>query len=257
MSITRGNFLKSLGKSLPGMILGSGAAAAAKKVLGKMAAASGTLETPASGSDPKPAIAKPRWENMILRGPTGGNRVALTFDDGPTPGVTDRILDELKQRGLHATFFMIGERVAAAPDLARRVLAEGHDVANHTNTHPKLSDLSNAQAAREIQQAQDIFVEVLNHRPEWFRPPYGELRADQTQLVHDLGMRIVMWSVDPRDWSQPGEDQILSCILRDTTAGSIILCHDKYAQNANATGPVLDGLLAREFKLVSLSTLMD
>jgi peptidoglycan/xylan/chitin deacetylase (PgdA/CDA1 family) len=194
---------------------------------------------------------------LIHHGPETGPQVALTFDDGPRPGVTDRILDELQHRGLHATFFMIGREVNAAPDLARRVLAEGHTIANHSLTHPRLSDLPNAQATHEIQRAQDIFADVLGVRPIWFRPPYGALRPDQHEMVRGLGLRTVMWNVDPGDWAQPGEDKIISTILRETQAGAIILCHDRHPQTANAIGVILDGLLERGFRPVTLSVLME
>jgi peptidoglycan/xylan/chitin deacetylase (PgdA/CDA1 family) len=257
MSVTRGKFLKAIGKSLPGMLLGSGPGVAAQKLLAKMAAASG-MGTSATGERTSLELVEnePAPAHVIYQGPVDGSRIALTFDDGPTPGVTDRILDELKQRGLHATFFMIGQRVVISPDLARRVLAEGHVVANHTLTHAKLTELPDAQAAREIERAQAVFAEVLNHRPVWFRPPFGFLRPSQLPLVHNQGMQTVMWSIDTRDWARPGEGQIVSKVLGEVQAGAVILCHDMYAQTANAVAAILDGVLARGFKPVTLSALM-
>jgi len=258
MSVTRGKFLKELGKSLPGMVLGSGVATAAQKVLGKMAAASGTMEIDSTQATTAKAPAQKEAEIPFIKsGPTDGNRVALTFDDGPMPGVTDRILDELKQRKLHASFFMVGQRIAAAPDLARRVLAEGHDVCNHTYTHPDLTKLPAPQVEVEIQKTTDIMAKELNHRAKWFRPPFGALRRNQAALLAQRNLGIIFWSVDTRDWSQPGEDKIIGTILGETKAGSIILCHDMHAQTANAAGPVLDGLIERGFTLTTLSELLD
>jgi peptidoglycan/xylan/chitin deacetylase (PgdA/CDA1 family) len=184
MSVTRGDFLKSLGKSLPGMILGGTAAKAAHSILGKMAAAS-SASYPPETKPSRSALTAPVAPAVpfIRNGPSTSNRIALTFDDGPTPGVTERILDELKQRRLHATFFMIGERIAAAPDLARRVLAEGHDVGNHTYTHPHLTRLSDEQVELEIEKTEQIMARELNHRAAWLRPPYGALRQNQVALV--------------------------------------------------------------------------
>ena len=255
MSVSRGTFLKSLGKSLPGMVLGGGAATAARTLLSKMASASGAKETPAVGAEPEIAKATGKVE-FIKSGPAGGNRVALTFDDGPTPGVTGLILDELKRRNLHATFFMIGQRIAAAPDLARRVLAEGHDVGNHTFTHPNLTTLADQQVEAEIQKTQDIMGEVLNHRAVWFRPPYGTLRQKQAGILQKAGLRVVLWNVSTEDWSQPGESKIVGTVLAETTPGSIILCHDLYPQTANSVGPILDGLLERGFLPATLSALL-
>jgi peptidoglycan/xylan/chitin deacetylase (PgdA/CDA1 family) len=263
MSVTRGTFLKALGKSIPGMVLSGGVATAAHKLLGKMAAASGTpiakeIPSPASAANPKIAeIAQDAKIEFITSGPPEGNQIALTFDDGPTPGVTDLILDELKQRKLHATFFMIGQRIAAAPDLARRVLAEGHEVGNHTFTHPKLTTLTDAQADEEIQRTQDIMAEMLNHRPAWFRPPYGALRQNQAGLPAKRGLGIVLGSVDPADWSQPGEAKIIGTVLAETKPGSIIICHDLYKQTAIAVGPILDGLVERGLSPATLSALLS
>jgi peptidoglycan/xylan/chitin deacetylase (PgdA/CDA1 family) len=253
MSVTRGKFLKELGRSIPGMVLGGGVATAAQKVFGKMAAASGATEFPTA---PKPEIVKDAKIEFITSGPADGNRIALTFDDGPTPGVTELILDELKRRKLHATFFMIGQRIAAAPDLARRVLAEGHEVGNHTFTHPKLTTLPDQQVDAEIQKTQDLMAEMLNHHAVWFRPPYGSLRQDQAGMLARRGLSIVFWSVDPEDWSQPGEAKIVGTVLAETKPGSIILCHDMHRQTANCAGQFLDGLLERGLSPSTLSDLL-
>jgi peptidoglycan/xylan/chitin deacetylase (PgdA/CDA1 family) len=259
MSITRGEFLKSLRKSIPGMVLNGAVVTAAQKVLGKMAAVTGATDSPAPSptAAAENSMAAPEAKiEFIKSGPTDGNRVALTFDDGPTPGVTDRILDELKQRKLHATFFMIGQRIAAEPDLARRVLAEGHEIANHTFTHPNLTKLSDAQVDAEIQKTQDIMGELLNHRTAWFRPPFGALRQNQAGLLAKRGLDIVLWNVDPSDWSQPGTDKIIGTVLAETKSGSIIVCHDLYRQTADSVGPICDGLLERGLSLTTLSALL-
>ncbi|MCE0523372.1 MAG: polysaccharide deacetylase family protein [Methylacidiphilales bacterium] len=263
MSVSRGKFLKALGKSIPGMVLGGGVATAAQKVLNKVAAASGTpiaREIPSPAIDAKPEIAKEATRGVkidfITSGPPDGNRIALTFDDGPTPGVTDLILDDLARRKLHATFFMIGRRIAAAPDLARRVLAEGHEIGNHTFTHPKLTTLPDAQVEEEIQKTQDIMGKILNHRPVWFRPPYGALRPNQTAVLRMRGLGVVLWSVDPGDWAQPGTDKIIGTVLAETRPGSIILCHDAHRQTADGTGAMLDGLLERGLAFTTLSSLL-
>ena len=262
MSVTRGDFLKQLGRSLPGMVLGGGITAAAQKVLGKMAAASGDplakeSFSPASDSNPKmTAIAPDAKIEFITSGPADGNRIALTFDDGPTPGVTDRILDELQRRQLYATFFMIGERIAAAPDLARRVMDEGHEVGNHTFTHAKLTALPDAQAEAEIERTQEIMAEELQHRAVWFRPPFGLLRQNQAWIVHKAGLRAVLWNVDSADWSQPGEAKITETVLAETKPGSIIVCHDLHEQTANSVGAILDGLLERGFTPTTLFELV-
>ena len=255
MSVTRGKFLKDLGKSLPGMMFGTGAAAA-HTLLSKIAAVSRVPENPGPAATPNPPAKQASGSSFITSGPTDNNQIALTFDDGPTPGVTDRILDELKLRKVHATFFMIGERIVAAPDLARRVLAEGHDIGNHTYTHPKLTALPEAQVIAEIAKTQDIIAKEINHGARWFRPPYGAFRADQSGLVVQAGMRVVLWNIDPSDWSQPGEDKITGTIFEKAAAGAIVVCHDFSEQTANCMGVLLDGLLTRGLTPVTLSRLL-
>jgi peptidoglycan/xylan/chitin deacetylase (PgdA/CDA1 family) len=253
MSVTRGDFLKQLGKSLPGMVLGSGVAVAAQKVLGKVAAASGAMDGPAA---PVAPAAKAAEEiPFIKHGPLERNQIALTFDDGPTPGVTELILDELKRRDAKATFFMIGKHIVAAPDLARRVLAEGHEIGNHTYTHPKLTTLPDADVDMEIQRTQDAIDAHLHYRSAWFRPPYGLLRQNQAHVLQAKGLGIVMWNVDPGDWAQPGEAKITGTILSETKAGSIIVCHDSHRQTANSLPAILDGLLEKGLTPVTLSKL--
>jgi peptidoglycan/xylan/chitin deacetylase (PgdA/CDA1 family) len=192
--------------------------------------------------------------HFLEHGPTEGNRIALTFDDGPTPGITEPILDLLKARGLAASFFMIGERAAAVPELARRVFAEGHAICNHTYTHPKLGELPDAQVEAELARTQDTLAEILGHRPTAFRPPYGSFRKNQAHLARKLGLRVVLWSVDTRDWSQPGEAKIADAILTGTQAGSIIICHDLHRQTVDCLAHVLDQLLERQFHFVPVTT---
>ena len=253
MSVTRGEFLKSLGKAMPGMVLGTGAVAA-QKLFTKIAAVSGEpvmMPLPEPRTYPKPAAM-----DIIQCSLAGRPQIALTFDDGPTPGVTDRILDELKQRGAHATFFMIGRNIAAAPDLARRVAAEGHDIGNHTYTHPKLTELPPKRAEEEIQKTQDIIREVIGIQPAWFRPPYGDFRDNLAPLVTSRGMRIVMGNVDPSDWSKPGEEKIIAALKRDAKPGAIAICHDFCEQTSNAIGTVLDNLIAAGLQPVTLTALL-
>jgi peptidoglycan/xylan/chitin deacetylase (PgdA/CDA1 family) len=249
MPVTRAQFLKSLGASAGNAALGTGLAAAAQILGGKIA----TRLAPSAVEAPIETPVVPFLES----GPPEANRIALTFDDGPTPGLTERILDQLKERRLAAGFFMIGERAAAAPDLARRVLAEGHAVGNHSYTHPKLSDLPDAQVESELARTQDTLGEILNHRPAAFRPPYGSFRKNQAPLARRLGLRVVLWSVDSRDWAQPGEDKIVDTILTQTKAGSIIHCHELHRQTVDCLSRVLDQLLERQFQFVPVTAFLE
>ena len=249
--LSRGKFLRSLGSSVTGLALGKGLAAA-QVLADRLGSIDQTVKAVPAVSDKNLMTADP----IIRRGPSTGNRIALTFDDGPTPGVTDRILDELKQRHLLATFFMIGNQVSAAPELARRVLAEGHEIGNHTLTHPKLNTLPDQKVDAEIRQTQETIIKATGHRPVWFRPPYDAFRTTQAPIPRGQGLGIVSCDVQSRDWAQPGEDQIIETILSLTKAGSIITCHDMHQQTANCIGKVLDKLVEQKFNLVTLSTFL-
>lgn len=184
---------------------------------------------------------------FINSGPGFGNRVALTFDDGPSPGVTDRVLNELSKSKLHATFFLIGAKVDAAPQLARRIVDEGHDVANHTYTHPRLAGMSDSAVEQQLARAQDSIARATGITPVWFRPPYGAFRREQGSIASKLGLGVAYWSVDPKDWAQPGSSAIAQRVLTASQPGSIILLHDLHSQTADAVPAIFDGLIERSF----------
>lgn len=185
--------------------------------------------------------------HFINSGPGFGNRLALTFDDGPTPGITERVLDQLARRNLHATFFLIGAKVDVSPRLARKIVEEGHDVANHSFTHPRLAGMSDAAVLQQLTRTQESITRACGVTPAWFRPPYGAFRRDQGPLAAQLGLGVAYWSVDPKDWSQPGSSAITQRVLSAAQPGSIILLHDLHTQTADAVPAIFDGLIERAF----------
>ena len=219
MSITRGEFLRSLGKSLPGIVASTGVATAAETLFRRLAHAADSSPPPA----PTPEKAQ---VPLLTRGPADSRAVALTFDDGPVPGVTERILDVLRVHEVRATFFLIGEKVAAAPGLARRLLAEGHELGHHTYTHRKLTELSDPDFDQELDRTQDLFRDLLGREARWFRPPFGALRQDQARRVRARAMNVALWSVDAEDWRDPSPDAITERIGTHLHPGAIVLCHE-------------------------------
>lgn len=196
----------------------------------------------------------PTKAHFVYNGPGFGNRIALTYDDGPTPGVTDRILKDLGDRNLKATFFMIGNKVRRYPELAKAVVEAGHEVANHTYTHPSLNRLSDERVIEELTQCQQVLTEVTGATPVWFRPPYAAFQNKrQGPMARNEHLGVAYWSVDPRDWSNPGVDAITNKVLGGTRSGSIILLHDLKKQTAQATPAILDGLMERGFNFTTLS----
>ena len=213
-------------------------------------AGAGTI-TPAFAQPATPAIEGESEINphFINSGPGFGNRLALTFDDGPTPGITERVLAELSKRNLRATFFLIGAKVDAAPHLARRLVDEGHDVANHSYTHPRLAGMSDSSVEQQLARTQESITRATGVTPVWFRPPYGAFHREQGPIASKMGLGVAYWSVDPKDWSQPGSSAITQRVLSASQPGSIILLHDLHPQTADAVPAIFDGLLERAFTI--------
>jgi peptidoglycan-N-acetylglucosamine deacetylase len=186
-----------------------------------------------------------------------GPYIAMTFDDGPSPGTTTRLLDILKQRNIRVTFFMIGPNVVAHPEIARRVLAEGHEIGNHSWTHPQLSKLSDQRVTEEITKTQEAIKSASGFTPTLLRPPYGAITRTQREWIEKrFGLSIILWSVDPFDWKRPGAPVITQRILNGAQSGAIILSHDIHQQTIDAMPATLDALLAKGYKFVTVSQLI-
>ena len=155
-------------------------------------------------------------------------KVALTFDDGPSPW-TPLVLDLLREHEMRATFFVIGARVREHPDLVRRIVAESHELGSHTLTHPRLTEISEDEVRAEIQGGQDEIEAVLGEPPRLFRAPGFHAGERELAIVEELGLEAVFADVDPRDW-EPGRDShtIFGLVLRDLRDGAIIDLHDGY-----------------------------
>lgn len=186
-----------------------------------------------------------------------GNHIAITFDDGPHPQNTPRLLDMLAARNIKATFYVIGRSVDLHPGVLRRTVAEGHEIGNHSQTHRLLSKLSDSEVRQEMQRCQDAVGRAAGVRMRTMRPPYGGLLQSQRELVHrEFGYPTILWSVDPLDWKRPGPSVVASRILSGTTAGGIVLAHDLHSQTVDAMPATFDGLLRKGFKFVTVSQLI-
>lgn len=186
-----------------------------------------------------------------------GNYVAMTFDDGPHPQNTPRLLDMLRARNIKATFYVIGRSVDLYPQIVRRTVAEGHEMGNHTQTHRLLSKLSDSEVRTELTRCRDAIGRAAGVQPRTMRPPYGGLLQRQREMVYnEFGYPTVLWSVDPLDWKRPGPSVVASRINSGASSGGIILAHDLHAQTVDAMPAALDGLLRRGFKFVTVSQLL-
>ena len=173
------------------------------------------------------AVAAPgsQWLGQTrVCGDAAGGKIALTFDDGPGEA-TPLVLDILQEAGIRATFFLCGRNTERFPDYARRIADEGHEIGNHTYSHPRLLWKTPGRIAYEIDRAQNVIAYRTGHRPKLFRPPYGIRWFGLSAILARNDLTAVMWSVNGRDWTPPAE-RIVDRVLRQARPGSIILLHD-------------------------------
>ncbi len=191
------------------------------------------------------------------RGSTSGNRIALTFDDGPGP-LTASFLEVLRRQRVPATFFVVGRSVAGHEALLRRALREGHMLGNHSYTHASLA-AADAGARRQITATQDAIVRATGFTPCLLRPPYGTSSKRLVATAGELSLRSVLWSVYPQDTRRPGAATIRRRVLSTTRPGSIILLHDAGGdrrQTLAALPGIIRGLKARGLRFVTVTDLL-
>jgi peptidoglycan/xylan/chitin deacetylase (PgdA/CDA1 family) len=187
----------------------------------------------------------------------GGPYIAMTFDDGPHPTNTPRLLDILKRRNIRATFFVVGTNARRYPAIMRRMVAEGHEVGNHTVNHPHITKISHEKAVAEVRGCAEAIHTACGVRPRLFRPPGGYINSRQKiWLKDDFGYSTIMWAVDPQDWRRPGSNVVAQRIINDTDAGEIVLAHDIHSPTITAMPRALDGLLAKGLRFVTVSQLI-
>lgn len=155
-------------------------------------------------------------------------QIALTFDDGPNDPHTLRLLDVLARYGAKATFFLIGKYVRQRPDIARAITAAGHEIGNHTYSHPNLILVSAARLRRELEDCNKALADALDTKPVLFRPPFGGRRPNVLRTARALGLQPVMWSVTGFDWNAPSADHILGKVTPrlNSRRAEIVLLHD-------------------------------
>jgi peptidoglycan/xylan/chitin deacetylase (PgdA/CDA1 family) len=226
--------------------------------LSSLAAAAGWLVScvaPQSSAPTGPAAPSPNYSYTRAR--TSQPVVALTFDDGPNPVTTPRLLQILRENGVSATFFMVGRNAAAYPDVVRQVTADGHEIGNHSWSHPRLPDLTDSGVSNELRKTEDALA-AAGARPKYLRPPYGSLTNAQRQWVHKkFGYDFIFWDVDPNDWQRPGVDAVARRVVDNARPGSIILLHDIHADSVAAVPAIIERLKARGFRFLTVSELLS
>ena len=215
------------------------------------------------------------WGQTVVAGPADEREVALTFDDGPNPPYTDRILDVLRDEHVRATFFLVGRAVAANPATVRRIVREGHAVGNHTWDHPHMLVLSRPAMRSELRRTDDAIFRAAGIRTRLMRPPFGARDFAVIDEAKAEGYQVVMWSVPlPKDWEMPGDATIASRVVDNVSDGSIIVLHDgnrglhcgarpapdptecDRSQDVAATRRIIETLRARGFRFVTIPQLL-
>lgn len=185
-------------------------------------------------------------------------RIALSFDDGPHPFFTPKILSLLDRYGIKATFFMIGVNVTYYPQIARSVYAAGHEIGNHTYSHPHMKQISIETLKEEIAKTENALAACEIPKPHLFRPPEGFRSKEQADLIEDKGYQMIIWSLDTHDWQGRMPNEIVSAVLNGIQGGDILLFHD-YTAKANtitALERLIPELLKDGYEFVTVSELM-
>jgi peptidoglycan/xylan/chitin deacetylase (PgdA/CDA1 family) len=186
-----------------------------------------------------------------------GPYIAMTFDDGPSATLTPRLLELLAAHHIKATFFVIGENVAEHPEIVARAAREGHEIGNHSWSHPNFAKMSEERVRQQLWRTDDAIRGATGTRPTLMRPPYGSITAREKRWIHDeLGYNIILWDVDPYDWKRPGPAVVRNRILKETQPGSIVLSHDIHPGTIEAMPSTFDALAAKGFKFVTVSELI-
>ncbi len=191
---------------------------------------------------------------------SGSMVIALTFDDGPWPGQTEAILKILKRYGVKATFFEIGAQARGRPQLSKMLADAGMLVENHSQSHPDLSKYSADRIQSELAQAQTNIEKATGKRPRYFRPPGGATSPAVRSVAKKLGLRIVDWDIDTRDWRKPPAAAIVSLVLSRAKPGAVVLMHDGGGDRSHtieALPKIIEGLKAKGYQFVTLDGIAD
>jgi peptidoglycan/xylan/chitin deacetylase (PgdA/CDA1 family) len=218
----------------------------------------GAEPTPAKRATARETRATPEEPGITFNSVhVDGPYIALTFDDGPSATLTPKLLDLLAARHIKATFFVIGENVAEHPEIVARAAREGHEIGNHSWSHPNFGKMSDGGVRRQLQQTDDAIKNATGKRPTLMRPPYGSITTREKRWIHDeFGYDIILWDVDPYDWKRPGPAVVRARILKETRPGSIVLSHDIHPGTIEAMPSTFDELEAKGFKFVTVSELI-
>lgn len=179
--------------------------------------------------------------------------IALTFDDGPSRKYTPILLDGLKERGVHATFFLMGKNIEGEEDIVKRMSEEGHLIGNHSYEHIQLTKAGAKAVCETVEHTQEQIEAITGKRPEYIRPPYGDWNEE---LEEEIGMTPVLWSLDSLDWKLKDTGKIIHQVLKDVKDGDIILLHDIFPSSVEAALELIDILQKEGYVFVTADELL-
>ncbi|MEL1135647.1 polysaccharide deacetylase family protein [Desulfitobacterium sp. THU1] len=201
-----------------------------------------------------PSIAKHPGTYYLVH--TQEKVLALTFDDGPDPLYTGYILDVLKEKNVKATFFVLGMNAQGNPELLKRISEEGHEIANHGYSH----SYTPSKFVRELTRTDELLYELLQKRTTYYRPPGGIISESVLAGVKEQGHTLTLWSIDSKDWQNPGPPRIIQNVVKNSFPGGIILLHDggeRREQTIQALGPIIDRLREQGYRFGTVSELRN
>lgn len=188
-----------------------------------------------------------------LQNEDGSKKIAITFDDGPHPYYTEQLLDGLKEREVHATFFVTGEHAKLHPDIIKRMQKEGHLIGNHTYSHIQLTKGNREKFKQELIQTNEILEEITGEEVQYVRPPYGSW---DKSFESELNMFPVLWTVDPLDWCSSNVSCITEKIVDNVEENDIILMHDYYDTSVTAALKAIDKLQEEGYTFVTVEEIL-
>lgn len=187
---------------------------------------------------------------------TDKKQVALSFDAAWGNEQTDDLLDILDKYNVKCTFFLVGDWVDNYPDSVKKIAEKGHDIGNHSDTHPYMTKLSTSDMTGQIQACNEKIKKITGESPTLFRAPYGDYNNDVVKSVNGCGMYCVQWNVDSLDWKDPTPDQIALNVLNKIKDGSIILMHNGATNTPEALPKVIEGIKEKGYEIVPISKIL-
>lgn len=200
-----------------------------------------------------PGFVHYRAEVIAANSMADSKKIALTFDDGPHPYYTEQLLDGLKERGVHATFFVMGKHVELYPEMIERMSEEGHLIGNHTYSHLQLNSGNGEEFRLELIKTNEMIEKLTGQEVQYVRPPYGTW---DKKFEKELNMFPVLWTIDPLDWCSDNVARIVQKVTDKAEENAIILMHDEYKSTVTAALQIVDILQEQGYEFVTVDEIL-